>query len=64
MTSTMDVARARAEASFKVRAEQAKQAPLAVRDYRRAQQEVAVRTARLRAERLAREAAVKASPAS
>jgi len=49
----------RAEANFKRRQEQAIDAPLAMQEYREAQQAVRDRTARLRAERLAREASGK-----
>jgi hypothetical protein len=48
--------RARAEATFKARHEQKQPAPLAVREYHEAEQALRDRTAKLRAERLAREA--------
>jgi hypothetical protein len=47
--------RARAEATFRARHEQALQAPVAVREYREAEQALRDRAAKLRAERLERE---------
>ena len=56
---TPDELRARAEARFKAVEQQKAVAPVAVREYREAEQVLRDRTARLRAERLAREAAGK-----
>jgi hypothetical protein len=50
-------ARARAEATFKVREDQKQQAPVAMKEYRQAEQARREQTAKLRAQRLAREAA-------
>ena len=55
---TPDELRAQAETRFR-KAEQQKAAPLAVREYREAEQVLRDRTARLRAERLAREGPAK-----
>ena len=52
---TPDELRARADARFKTVEQQKADAPLAVREYREAEQTLRERTARLRAERLARE---------
>jgi hypothetical protein len=55
----VDELRARAEATFKARHEQKEQAPIAMREYREAEQTVRDRTIKLRTERLARQAALK-----
>ena len=60
----VEVLRARAEAAFKARHEQAHQAPVATREYRQAEQDARDRTAKLRAERVAREGVDKPKPPS
>ena len=50
----VDSLRARAEAAFKVRHQQKKAAPVAVREYREAEQAERDKVQRLREERLAR----------
>ena len=53
--------RARAEARFRIRDQQAADAPKAVQDYRAAQEAIRERTRKLREERLAREAKAQAT---
>ena len=60
---TQEELRARAEARFKLREQQRQDAPVATREYRQAEQSLRDRTAKLRAERLARGAG-KRRPAS
>jgi hypothetical protein len=61
-TSEQIQARARAEASFKIRGEQKAAAPAAMREYREAQQAAIDRMHELRALRLAREAEAARQP--
>ncbi len=63
MSSDTDAARSRAEAKFKKQQEQAREGAKARNEYEQKTQSVVERTARLRAERLAREAAAANVPA-
>lgn len=56
-TQTTDIAKAKAEASFKRRQEQARDGAIAMAEYAAAQEATRVKTERLKALRLAKEAA-------
>lgn len=58
-THTTDIAKAKAEASFKRRQEQARDGAIAMTEYLAAQEATRAKTERLRALRLAKEAADK-----
>lgn len=58
-THTADVAKAKAEATFKRRQEQARDGAIAMSEYLASQQAMRVKTERLKALRLAKEAADK-----
>jgi hypothetical protein len=61
-TTTTDAARARAEAQFKKKEQQAREGEQARAEYEATQRAVRENTARLRALRLAREAAARQAP--